>query len=1830
MTTFLSSTEKDFSKQIQKVLELFHKSKEWGDLIRNLHQLSKVLQSYNKIKAIPHKFLVAKQLSLCLNNDLPWGVHLKTIEIYAQIFQHIGHEILLKDFPVYSVGLFPAFQYSSNQVRLSILKLLERFVIPFGKQLDSILKGLIVAVLPGLEEEDAEISQRTLLFLQEIEQKADFQLFYVHLFKTMISNPKQTQNIINYLNFKFDLKSNNPKKQNFSIILENEFLNKILVESFVPFFKNEDILVLRKILDFITNQIPLRSKYLTREQKAQLLESCFKIFPRKDSTLKHRIFLWLDLENQKEIEEIQQLILSSFLRLFEENEQQNLKKMDLVIISESMENEKLLQLLSKKIIHLSINQFAKKENQIDGITIPKFNQEDVLEFLNSLVEQSLKEMSQEYPSKFFHEILSKITTLISEDGKLLKLNDETKLQIAQIFLYNLNRVQFQKSQEIESNSFVFTKESISHSFFINYCLFIKMFHQFIFHENGKIANSPKIIDSMLLLLEKTLIDLSSIAFDQHKIYLSQKFKESMAIVNDFAKQFFCLDFIWEKPSGGIEEFVQKILQKIHQFSQKPDIFQTDILFLFFIQIVKILLHLKNQAKSSKLINKFIKEFGQNGDLKQDEMEKPNEFIRNRNLLGKHFLSFSEFIIALSKKLFENLFVNKDTILKNEIVLLLNEIEELFPAEFAKIISDELTNIAEPIQGLVRYTAFWGFSESVSQDYFPSNECFHLFMSHIHASQNPFQVSFIENWISKTISNSKINKILDPIIMELFSLLMIYYSEGISNENPNLENTNHFSLLRIKDLILKQAEIRTNFNTKFIQHYQNFPDQGSYFEMLLIISSLFSVACLESGTETENEKQSNSFNNENNLIKIQTLQVMNNLLLMFQKNMQEFVQFSELFLKRLMIIVQELFHEIGASIQKADSMHQMHLLQTLSLSISILAKINQFEEVANSFSKFLHCDEFVSTIIAGLSQNPTEESSHSKYYYYYYSIGIPDQFVTYFSDIRLKWIDFVIDLSENIEPKEFLILSDIIKNICIQIQSKNQIVMSVFEMKNSRNLIEDQTLLHREMNYIQFLISGIHKIITTNKFQWTDSLANIAKSKNQDSKTENQDQEKKKESNFLISAPFSMISGLVSQIISTTSNESLSAAEKRQIIISWQLAFIINSIITFWDFTDHIKDLMENNQNNQNNNNNNNEDPFDLQMIYSLINDPIFQKITNQVGNELANLFLYLNKDFSEELLFSVLIVWNSWIGSENLRTKLFLLNHKELFHKQKALISIIIKTQVLPPAFLYQKFVSVLNVFQYEFNDVVMGQYPKFDVGNVQDDSRKEIGNTKQMQKDVTIYLKFTSSYYFLEIYFQYLIKFRKGINLNQELLQFLKEIVKMTQIPTTLFILFRAFKKLIRSLSNLPDDKKLCEDLRDFTKQLLTICFYYTSDSFQLKETQIKPIYFVHKNHFHKIQRENQEKKNEMNNLEKENNAKIENKKMTKEEKRIQLIQIQHLIHQHLKSLGLRSLSRSGEILHLVFTQESQIISILNSLNVPKNHFPYIIRNEAYFSQEILKILSHLSKYPEMLNVWKKNIWEIFMSEGFFPIKSQTITYWKEIVISLIKGDESLIDELLQNQVNTGVLSFVGNLVRKDRENEEVLLKIKILQRLAFIVLSSSFNQLSFKIEQIKQFLIDCLKLKSSSNLIKLIFLILQILIYKMDYLKISTMWQIILPEMMKIFSQNIVNQEIVFSGLKLLDFVLLLIPEHFQIFDWIFFFEKESQKHLFNQEIEFIPYFTKFGLGLKNEEKRNENENKNKNKNKKEEQKFNNQNQFKNQLLQIFKFKILMKQKKLYLHLH
>ena len=303
---------KNYVSSIEKTLKNFESSTEWADLISSLGKLKKVLQSSPKYEFIPKRISVCKRLAQCLHPALPSGVHLKALEVYTVLFENIGPQNLSRDLFLYSSGLFPLLANAALSVKPILLSLYERYFLPLKQALRPCLTGLIIGLLPGLEE-GSDFYGRTFTLLKNIcisqadtrkdsthasldtvsisslGSVADDKYFYTCLWSAIVS-----QSSIRFPALQFMLANYESKKKTNSLPsssslnkLSSSLINTIedledqlylignsielMINGICSCLQDPNPLVQRTILDFISLCLPLNSRQITKGKT-------FKIF----------------------------------------------------------------------------------------------------------------------------------------------------------------------------------------------------------------------------------------------------------------------------------------------------------------------------------------------------------------------------------------------------------------------------------------------------------------------------------------------------------------------------------------------------------------------------------------------------------------------------------------------------------------------------------------------------------------------------------------------------------------------------------------------------------------------------------------------------------------------------------------------------------------------------------------------------------------------------------------------------------------------------------------------------------------------------------------------------------------------------------------------------------------------------------------------------------------------------------------------------------------------------------------------------------------------------------------------------------------------------------------------------------------------------------------------------------------------------------------------------------------------------------------------------------------------------------------------------------------
>ncbi|XP_053397950.1 protein dopey-1-like isoform X3 [Mercenaria mercenaria] len=281
------SKYRSYITQIEKALKSFDSTSEWADLISALGKLNKVLLAHVKYSVIPKRVTIGKRLAQCLHPALPSGVHMKALETYDIIFKCIGTERLAQDLFIYSAGLFPLLTHAAMNVKPVLLMIYEKHFVNLRQRIKPGLNGLLLGLLPGLEE-GSEFYDRTNALLEDFAEGTELSYFYTCLWECIHSCPSVRLPATIYLLTHFN------RKQTMEDQLHMIGLNiNLMIEAICSAVQDTSVLVQRSMLDFLLLAFPLHNSQLTHSDMAKVVKYAINVLLRRDMSLNRRFYAWL-------------------------------------------------------------------------------------------------------------------------------------------------------------------------------------------------------------------------------------------------------------------------------------------------------------------------------------------------------------------------------------------------------------------------------------------------------------------------------------------------------------------------------------------------------------------------------------------------------------------------------------------------------------------------------------------------------------------------------------------------------------------------------------------------------------------------------------------------------------------------------------------------------------------------------------------------------------------------------------------------------------------------------------------------------------------------------------------------------------------------------------------------------------------------------------------------------------------------------------------------------------------------------------------------------------------------------------------------------------------------------------------------------------------------------------------------------------------------------------------------------------------------------------------------------------------------------------------------
>jgi hypothetical protein len=251
--------------------------------------------------------------------------------VYGFIFSLIGKDALSRDLQLYLPGLSSTLSFASLSVRTPFLELLENHLLKIdGRSLRPALKAIILALLPGLEEETSEEFERTLRLLDGFKHairplsgedlgqnhSSGDEYFWQCFFLAAITSNGRRLGALAYLVRNLPKLGQPISRQSTGAPPANSSQKEtwgedparlaeivtspepgLLLRCFAAGLIDEQILIQRGFLDLLVTHLPLHSDVLQKRVKAGDLEllitAAVGVVARRDMSLNRRLWTWL-------------------------------------------------------------------------------------------------------------------------------------------------------------------------------------------------------------------------------------------------------------------------------------------------------------------------------------------------------------------------------------------------------------------------------------------------------------------------------------------------------------------------------------------------------------------------------------------------------------------------------------------------------------------------------------------------------------------------------------------------------------------------------------------------------------------------------------------------------------------------------------------------------------------------------------------------------------------------------------------------------------------------------------------------------------------------------------------------------------------------------------------------------------------------------------------------------------------------------------------------------------------------------------------------------------------------------------------------------------------------------------------------------------------------------------------------------------------------------------------------------------------------------------------------------------------------------------------------
>ncbi|XP_030561044.1 protein dopey-1 homolog [Drosophila novamexicana] len=198
---------------------------------------------------------------------------------------------------------------------------------------------------------------------------------------------------------------------------------------------------------------------------------------------------------------------------------------------------------------------------------------------------------------------------------------------------------------------------------------------------------------------------------------------------------------------------------------------------------------------------------------------------------------------------------------------------------------------------------------------------------------------------------------------------------------------------------------------------------------------------------------------------------------------------------------------------------------------------------------------------------------------------------------------------------------------------------------------------------------------------------------------------------------------------------------------------------------------------------------------------------------------------------------------------------------------------------------------------------------------------------------------------------------------------------------------------------------------------------------------------------------------------------------------------------------------------EKDKVVTIVTTLLY--NITPYLknhtARNVPFF-YACSALLASLSGYQYTRKAWRKDMLDLLLDTAFFQMHISCLPFWRQIMDSLMTYDNTTFRELM-TRVSLSQAGSLNIFASRDQEYE---LRAMLLKRLAFVIYCSEFDQHNKYMPDIQEQLANSLRLVPLGPAVQAaVFLCFRVLLLRMSPDHVTSLWPIIIAEMVQVFLQ-------------------------------------------------------------------------------------------------------------------